>query len=71
MYANVQGIRGKKTSLKYVMNQVNADIVMLSETMTRKVSVDGCQSILPSVICRETYILEWNIHPEVNDDLLK
>ena len=24
-----------------------------------------------AVICRETYILEWNIHPEVNDDLLK
>ena len=48
MYANVQGVRGKKTSLKYVMNQVDADIVMLAETMTRKVSIDGCQCIIPS-----------------------
>ena len=48
MYANVQGVRGKKTSLKYVMDQVNADVVMLAETMTRKVSVDGCQCIIPS-----------------------
>ena len=47
MYANIQGIRGKMASLKYVMSTCNADIVLLTETMTRNVKIDGCQCINP------------------------
>ena len=47
MYANIQGFTGKKTSLQYTMKSLEADIVLLSETMTRKVSLPGCQCIIP------------------------
>ena len=47
MYANVQGFTGKKTSLQYTMGAVHADVVLLTETMTRKVNVQGCQSVCP------------------------
>ena len=46
MYANIQGSTGKKTSLQYIMNTVEADIVLLAETMTRKVVLDGCRCII-------------------------
>ena len=45
MYANVQGVRGKITSLQHVMSTTGADIVLLTETMTRNVSVEGCVSV--------------------------
>ena len=47
LYANIQGVRGKTTSLKHVMNLVGADLVLLAETMTRKVNIDGCVCICP------------------------
>ena len=47
MYANIQGVRGKKTSLKHTMDMVNADIVLLAETMTRNVSIENWQCINP------------------------
>ena len=49
MYANIQGVRGKKTSLKNVIETTEADIVLLTETMTRIVTVEGCESINPKV----------------------
>ena len=49
MYANVQGVRGKKTSLKHTMGLVDADIALLTETMTRLVSIEGCQCINPKI----------------------
>ena len=49
MYANIQGVRGKLTSLKHVMSETGADIIMLAETMTRNVSIEGCQCINPKV----------------------
>ena len=45
MYANIQGFRGKKTSLLEVMETMNVDIVLLAETMTRNVSIEGCLCI--------------------------
>ena len=47
MYANIQGFTGKKTSLQYIMNSIGADVVLLAETMCKKVSLDGCQAICP------------------------
>ena len=47
MYANIQGARGKITSLRHVMETVSADFVLLAETMTRKVCLDGCEVISP------------------------
>ena len=47
MYANIQGARGKTTSLKHVMNTVGADLVLLTETMTRKINVDEYVCISP------------------------
>ena len=49
MYANIQGVRGKLTSLQHVMSTTGADIVLLSETMKKNVSIDGCQYINPKV----------------------
>ena len=49
MYANIQGFRGKKTSLINAMESTKADVVMLTETMTKNVSIDGCQCINPKV----------------------
>ena len=48
MYANIQGFTGKKTSLQYTMSAVEADVVLLAETMTRKAVLEGCQSICPN-----------------------
>ncbi len=47
MYANIQGFTGKKTSLQHTMNSLESDVVLLAETMVRKVSLDGCQPICP------------------------
>ena len=48
-FANIQGLRGKKESLKNVMSTTGADIVMLAETMARNISVEGCQCINPKL----------------------
>ena len=47
MYANIQGFTGKKTSLQHTMDSVNASVVLLAETMTRKVELKGYQCINP------------------------
>ena len=49
MFANIQGLRGKKTSLRHVMETTGAGIVMLAETMVRNVSLENCQCINPKV----------------------
>ena len=48
VYANIQGVRGKVTSLKHVMSNCNADIILLAETMTRNVKIEGCRCINPT-----------------------
>ena len=47
MYANIQGFTGKKTSLQYTMNALDVNAVLLTETMRRKVTLQGCQSVCP------------------------
>ena len=47
MYANIQGFRGKKTSLQFTMNALDVDVALLAETMVQKVSLVGCQCITP------------------------
>ena len=47
MYANIQGVRGKKTSLKHAIDTVGADVVMLTETMTRNVCLEDYKCINP------------------------
>ena len=47
MYANIQGVRGKVTSLKYVLSTLSADIILLTETMVQNVKLDGYQCINP------------------------
>ena len=49
MYANIQGFTGKKTSLLHIMESIQPGVVLLAETMTRKVQLRGCQSIYPKV----------------------
>ena len=49
LYSNIQGVRGKKTSLKHVMETTDSDIVLLTETMVRNVDIEGCQCINPKV----------------------
>ena len=48
MYSNIQGVRGKKTSLKHVIDTVGADVVMLAETMTKNVCLENYKCINPS-----------------------
>ena len=43
MYANIQGFRGKRDSLGFVMDSVKADVVLLAETMVRQVSIESCK----------------------------
>lgn len=47
MYANIQGFTGKKTSLEHIIQITQSDIILLAETMTRKVELKGCESIYP------------------------
>ena len=47
MYSNIQGFTGKKTCLGYTINSMNADVVLLAETMCRKVEMNGCHCICP------------------------
>ena len=48
MYANIQGFTGKKTSLQHTMNVLQTDVVLLAETMIKKVNLDGYQCIYPN-----------------------
>ena len=36
MYANCRGVKGKKTSLKEIVEEIDPDIIVLNETMYRK-----------------------------------
>ena len=47
MYANIQGFVGKKTSLLHTMNEIDADVVLVAETMARKVTLQGCHCVCP------------------------
>ena len=47
MYSNIQGVRGKKTSLKHVIDSAGVDVVMLAETLTRKVCLENYKCINP------------------------
>ena len=47
MYANIQGVRGKLTSLEHAMGTCDIDIVLLAETMIRNVKITGCKCINP------------------------
>ena len=45
MYNNIQGITKKKDSLVYIMEELDADVCLLAETMTCNVKVEGCRCI--------------------------
>ena len=45
MYSNIQGFTKKKESLEYIMDEVDCDICLLAETMTRTIRMKGCRCI--------------------------
>ena len=45
MYSNIQGFIGKKTSITEMMEAVDCDICLLTETMTPNVKIDGLKCI--------------------------
>ena len=47
MYSNIQGFTKKKENLIYIMDEVDCDICLLAETMTRAVKISGCRCITP------------------------
>ena len=48
MYSNIQGVTKKKESLMNIMEELNVDICLLAETMTRVVTMDGCRCFTPN-----------------------
>ena len=48
MYANIQGFTGKKTSLALTIQSTQAGVILLAETMKRKVELTGCVSVCPN-----------------------
>ena len=47
MYSNIQGVTKKKESLLYIMEELECDICLLAETMTKNVELSGCRCINP------------------------
>ena len=45
MYSNIQGFVGKKASLTEIMEAVDCDICLLTETMTTNVKIDGLKCV--------------------------
>ena len=43
MYSNIQGVTKKKESLVSIMEDMDVDVCLLAETMTRSVKVSGCR----------------------------
>ena len=43
MYSNIQGITKKKENLMFIMEEMNVDVSLLAETMTRSVKLNGCR----------------------------
>ena len=43
MYSNIQGVTKKRESLVSIMEDLNVDICLLAETMTRCVKLSGCR----------------------------
>ena len=48
MYSNIQGVTKKKESLINIMEELNVDICLLAETMTRTFKIDGCRCFQPN-----------------------
>ena len=48
LYSNIHGIARKKESLQYIMEELDCDICLLAETMTKTVELNGCRCINPS-----------------------
>ena len=48
MYSNIQGITKKKESLINIMEELDIDICLLAETLTRNVKIDGCRCFTPN-----------------------
>ena len=48
IYSNIQGYTKKKESLSYIMDELDCDICLLAETMTRNVKLKGCRCITPN-----------------------
>ena len=48
MYSNIQGVTKKKESLINIMEELNVDICLLAETMTRTFKIDGCRCFPPN-----------------------
>ena len=47
MYSNIQGVTGKKNSLIDILQEVDPDVVLLAETLTATVKIEGCKVIPP------------------------
>ena len=45
LYSNIQGFTGKKTSIQDIMQRVNCDVCLLTETMTTNVKIDGAKCL--------------------------
>ena len=43
MYSNIQGYTKKKESLSFIMEELDCDLCLLAETMTRNVKLKGCR----------------------------
>ena len=48
MYSNIQGFTKKKKSLLYIMDELDCDICLLAETLTRTIKMKGCRCITPN-----------------------
>ena len=48
IYSNIQGYTKKKESLSYIMEELDCDLCLLAETMTRNIKLKGCRCITPN-----------------------
>ena len=48
MYSNIQGVTKKKESLLYIMEELECDICLLAETMTKNGGVEWMQMHQPN-----------------------
>ena len=48
IYSNIQGFTKKKESLIHIMEELDCDVCLLAETLTRDVKLKGCRCITPN-----------------------
>lgn len=47
VYSNIQGITKKKESLVHIMEELECDICLLAETLTKTVNIENCRCFTP------------------------